>query len=108
MADPRRAAPRSSRLVGDGGGDCGMSDLPRLDRSALGDIAALCARAIADPPTVEEIEGSLFTDEQAAVVRGDPTIGVVATVESSGAGHIRLLVVDPAQRRRGHGHALVQ
>lgn len=84
-----------------------MTDLPQLDRSALDAIAALCARALADPPTVDELAASLFTDDQPSVVRGDPSVGVVATVESNGAGHIRLLVVDPAHRRRGHGHALV-
>jgi len=85
-----------------------VTDLPTLDRSALGDIAALCARSVADPPTLEELEGSLFTSDQPAVVRGDPEVGVVATTESNGAGHLRLLVVDRAHRGRGHGHALVK
>src|SRR5262249_653478 len=60
-----------------------------------------------DPPSIDELEGSLFVDEQPAIVRGDPRVGVVATVTADSGGHIRLLVVDPEQRGRGHGHALV-
>ena len=78
-----------------------------LGRDALHDIAALCARAIANPPTAAELEGSLFTPDQPAVVRGDPTTGVVATVECDDGAHVRLLAVDPSARGRGLGHELL-
>src|SRR5205807_2010696 len=45
--------------------------------------------------------------DQPATVRGDPDVGVVATVEGEGGGYVRLLVVDPSVRGRGHGHALI-
>ena len=35
----------------------------------------------ADFPSVDELDGALFTPEQPAVVRGYPAVGVVATVE---------------------------
>jgi GNAT superfamily N-acetyltransferase len=78
-----------------------------LDRNALPAIAALCQRGIRDAPSVDELDGALFAPDQPAVVRGDPQIGVVATVADGAAAYIRLLVVDPAARGRGHGHALV-
>jgi hypothetical protein len=40
-------------------------------------------------------------------VRGDPEIGVVATVDGDGLGYVRLLVVEPEHRGRGHGHELL-
>lgn len=78
-----------------------------LDRTALPAIAALCERGIHAPPSIDELEGALFAPDQPAIVRGDPGVGVVATVADSGAAYIRLLVVDPAARGRGHGHALI-
>jgi hypothetical protein len=42
-------------------------------------IAALCRRGLSDPPSVEELRGALFHSEQAATVRGDPSVGVVAS-----------------------------
>jgi len=84
-----------------------VGQLPRLGREHLDDIAALCARGIVGAPTIDELEGSLFCDEQPAVVRGDPAVGIVATVAADNGGHIRLLVVDPDHRGRGHGHSLV-
>jgi predicted N-acetyltransferase YhbS len=71
-------------------------------------VAALCARSLSDPPSAEELQGALFAPDQPAVVRGDPTIGVVATVGCDDGAHIRLLVVDPACRGRGHGHTLLR
>ena len=85
-----------------------MSDLPRLDRAALPAIAELCARGVPDAPTVDELDGALFTADQPAVVRGDPEVGVVATVDCADGSHVRLLVVDPSVRGQGHGHALVR
>src|SRR5439155_2456876 len=42
------------------------------------------------------------------VVRGDPAVGVVATVEGDDGAYLRLLVVDPEARGRGHGHTLLR
>lgn len=78
-----------------------------LDAAALDDLADLCRRSLADPPSAAELSGALFTPDQPARVRGDPGVGVVATVEHEGRGHVRLLVVDPAHRGRGLGHALL-
>ena len=85
-----------------------MTELPLLDRSALGAIAELCRRGVRDFPSVEELDATLFTPEQPAVVRGDPAVGVVATVAGDDGAHLRLLVVDPDARGRGHGHALLR
>lgn len=85
-----------------------MTDLPRLDRAALPAIAELCTRALPDPPTIDELEGSLFAPEQPAVIRGDPNVGVVATVSGDDGGYVRLLTVDPAHRGQGHGHELLR
>ena len=41
-------------------------------------------------------------------MRGDPNVGVVATVEHEGRGFIRFLAVDPDHRGQGHGHELVR
>jgi len=84
-----------------------VTDLPAIDRHALDAIAALCQRAVVDPPTVQELELALFAPEQPAVIRGDPSVGVVATVECEDGAHVRLLVVDPAHRGKGHGHVLL-
>lgn len=85
-----------------------MTEPPELDRSALRAIAELCRRGVPDSPSVDELAGALFTAEQPAVVRGDPSVGVVATVEGDGGAFLRLLVVDPDARGRGHGHALLR
>lgn len=85
-----------------------MTNSASLDRGDLDAIAALCARAIPDSPTVEELDGALFAPEQPAVVRGDPVVGVVATVVCEDGPHVRLLVVDRAARGRGHGHRLLE
>jgi predicted N-acetyltransferase YhbS len=80
----------------------------RLDRSDLEAIAQLCRRAVVSPPSVDELGGALFTEQQPAVVMGDPAAGIVATVECEDGPHIRLLAVDPAARGRGLGQALLQ
>jgi GNAT superfamily N-acetyltransferase len=83
--------------------------LDRLDARSVEAIAALCARSIDEgaPPTAAELTGTLFAPDQPAIVRGDPDVGVVASVPSVGVGYVRLLVVDPAHRGRGHGHELL-
>jgi GNAT superfamily N-acetyltransferase len=79
----------------------------RLGPEALDAIAGLCARAIADSPTRVELEAALTDPDQPAVVRGDPAVGVVATVTAGEQGFVRLLAVDPGHRRRGVGRALL-
>lgn len=85
-----------------------MTDLPVLGRDALSAVAALCRRSLPDAPTADELEGAIFAPDQPAVVRGDPAVGVVASVESDAGAHVRLIVVDPTARGRGHGHALLE
>jgi GNAT superfamily N-acetyltransferase len=82
--------------------------LERLDPGDLPAIADLCRRGLSDPPAADELVGALFAPDQPATVRGHPDVGVVATVEGAGAGYVRLLVVDPSARGRGHGHALLE
>ena len=84
-----------------------MLALDALDAEHLDDIAALCARSITDPPSRDELAATLFAPDQPAIVRGDPGIGVVASVGGEDRGFVRLLVVDPAHRGRGHGHELL-
>ncbi len=82
-----------------------------LDRLGSGDlpaIADLCRRGLADPPAADELAAALDAPDQPATVRGHPDVGVVATVEGEGGGFVRLLVVDPSARGRGHGHALLE
>ena len=79
-----------------------------LDASALDAIADLCRRSLIDPPAADELAGTLFFADQPAVVQGDPELGVVATVRDEDRGYVRLLVVDPAHRGRGHGHVLLR
>jgi GNAT superfamily N-acetyltransferase len=83
------------------------ASLERLDSGDLPAVAELCQRGLADPPAADELMGALFAPDQPATVRGHPGVGVVATVAGEGGGYVRLLVVDPAARGRGHGHALL-
>ncbi|MDQ1448649.1 MAG: hypothetical protein QOC79_1620, partial [Actinomycetota bacterium] len=57
---------------------------------------------------VDELDGALFAPEQPAVVRGDPSVGVVATVQGDDGAYLRRLVVDPEARGHGYGHALLR
>jgi len=85
-----------------------MSDNhPVLDRTSVGAIAELCRRGCDDPPAADELDRSLFDPARPAVVRGDPEVGVVATVVREGRGHVRLLVVDPDHRGAGAGSTLL-
>jgi GNAT superfamily N-acetyltransferase len=85
-----------------------VTTLDRLDASTVGGIAALCARALERPPTAAELAATLFAPDQPATVRGDPAVGVVATVATPEGGHIRLLAVDPSAQRNGHGTRLLE
>jgi GNAT superfamily N-acetyltransferase len=82
--------------------------LDRLGEDDVPAIADLCRHALPDPPADDEIERALFAPDQPATVRGQPEVGVVATVKGEGGGYVRLLVVDPSARGRGHGHALLE
>ena len=78
-----------------------------LEEDSLPAIAALCARSLTDAPTADELARTLFASDQPATVLGDPDRGVIASVDSVGNGHIRLLVVDPAHRGHGLGRELL-
>ena len=78
-----------------------------LARSDLEAIDALCRRGLTDAPSADELDGALFTQNQRVVVFGDPSFGVAAVAECDDGPHIRLLVVDPTARGKGHGHALL-
>jgi GNAT superfamily N-acetyltransferase len=84
-----------------------VSTLPQLDRSALPAVSALCERSLPDAPSTDELDGALFAPDQPALLRGDPEVGVVATVDCADGAHVRLLVVDPAGRGRGYGALLL-
>ncbi len=87
-----------------------MHDWPELGPEAGDAIARLCSRAMPHPPTADEIGKTLFSAEQPALVRGDPSVGVVATGRGffdPAQGFISLIVVDPSHRGRGHGHSLL-
>ena len=59
-----------------------VTDLPVVTASALPGIAALCARAVTQPFSDEELAKALFSPEQPATVRFAPGVGMVATVAS--------------------------
>ena len=82
--------------------------LELLDASRVGDAFDLCHRCLPDPPTKMELASSLYSPEQFATVRGDPAVGIVATVCSGAQGYVRLLGIDPTARGRGYGTALLQ
>ncbi len=84
-----------------------MLESEKLSATDLGALAALCERAVADPPSAEELAGALCTEDQPAVVFGEPDRGVVAVVECEDGPHIRLLAVDPSARGQGLGHELL-
>jgi predicted N-acetyltransferase YhbS len=85
--------------------DAAAEPLERLDLAA---VSRLCGRAVADPPSVDELEDALCAPDQPTTVFGDPALGMVALVACDDGAHVRLLAVDPAARRRGLGHALMK
>jgi predicted N-acetyltransferase YhbS len=85
-----------------------VTDLDLLDGRRLDDVVELCGRCLPDPPSRDELQASLYSSEQRVTVRGAPGVGIVATVGEGAQGYIRLLGVDPAVRRRGHGTALLR
>ena len=85
-----------------------MTTLDTLDESSLDGIAGLCRRSLARPPAADELRDCLFAPDQPCIVRGDPDVGVVVAVPADGGGYIRLLAVDPAHQRQGHGRRLLE
>lgn len=85
----------------------GGVDLVTLDADAIEAVAALAGRSLLDPPSLDELRRSLTAPDQPAVVRGDPTHAVVATVTAGAQGFVRFLAVDPSRRGEGLGRALL-
>jgi GNAT superfamily N-acetyltransferase len=77
----------------------GVEDLPA--------IAALVKAGVDRPHTEAELRAALFDPERPALVRGDPDVGIVATVERRGRWNVRLLVVHPEHRGKGFGGELL-
>lgn len=85
-----------------------MSTPVRAERSDFPAIVRLCQRAIAAPPSAQELEDALFAPEQPATLFAIPERGVAAVVECDDGPHLRLLAVDPAARGEGLGQVLLQ
>ena len=81
--------------------------MTELGADAIPAIAALGRRALLDPPSPTELHRSLTAPDQPAVVRGEPTRGVVATVIGAGGGYVRFIAVHPDHRGQGLGRALL-
>jgi predicted N-acetyltransferase YhbS len=84
-----------------------VTRLDLLDVGRIDDVFDLCRRCLPEPPSRDELAASLYSPEQPATVRGEPGVGIVATVCEGAQGYVRLLGVDPSARRRGHGTALL-
>lgn len=82
-------------------------DLGTLGAGDIDAIAALADRSLLDPPSAHELIRSLTAPDQPAVLRGDPSAGVVATVTAGTEGFVRFLAVDPTHRGRGLGRELL-
>jgi GNAT superfamily N-acetyltransferase len=82
--------------------------LPIVGPEALDAIGELCALAVRDVPSRDELARTLFAADQPAVVRFAPDVGVVASVPGVESGYIRLLALHPARRGHGLGHRLLE
>jgi mycothiol synthase len=85
-----------------------VTRLELLDAGRLEDVFDLCRRCLPEPPSKDELFASLYSPEEPVVVRGDPDVGIVATVCSGAEGYVRLLGVDPSVRGQGHGSDLLR
>ena len=83
-------------------------DLPVVGPEALDEIASLCARSMRKPPSADELRRALFAEDQPAVVRCAPGMGMVAVVRDDEEGYVRLMLLDPAHRGHGLGHELLR
>ena len=81
---------------------------PTVGPDSLPEIADLCERALAQQFSSSELEKALFAPDQPALVRFSKDLGLVATTRDGDSGFIRLIAVDPDQRKRGHGTALLR
>jgi len=81
--------------------------LPIVEAEAIPEIAQLCSEAVTQPLSESELRKALFAEDQPALVRFDPRIGLLATVSDGEQGFVRILAVHPERRRRGHGASLV-
>lgn len=83
-----------------------------LGPESAGAIAGLCRLSLGpDTPEPADLADCLFRacgGSDAAIMRGDPEVGVVGAVRRRDEGHIRLLAVHPRHQRRGIGTALLQ
>ena len=84
-----------------------MTRLELLDVGRFDEVYDLCHHCLPEPPTKDELRASLYSLEQPVTVLGRPGIGIVATVHEGAQGYIRLLGVEPSERGRGHGSALL-
>lgn len=80
---------------------------PVVGPDRLDEIADYCRRAAADPPSRDELAGTLFAPDHPAVVRFSPPAGLVATGRHGHEGFVKILALDPARRGRGLGHRLL-
>jgi GNAT superfamily N-acetyltransferase len=82
--------------------------LPVAGAEELDGIADLCARSMPNPPSLPELQRTLFAPDQPAVVRYAARVGVVAVVRDGDDGYIRLLLLHPSHRHQGLGHDLLR
>jgi len=85
-----------------------VTHLELLDAGRLEDVVDLCRRCLPEAPSADELSASLYSAQQAVMVRGVSGVGIVASVCEGTRGYIRLLGVDPGLQRRGHGTTLLR
>jgi mycothiol synthase len=85
-----------------------LSSFEVLGAERIDDVAVLCRVCLDDAPSRDDLADSLYSPEQAVIVRGRPGVGVVAAACVGDQGYVRLLGVHPARRRQGHGSALLR
>jgi mycothiol synthase len=70
-------------------------------------IVGLVKAGVDRPHSEPELRAALFDPSRPALVRGDPDVGIVATVERRGQWYVRLLTVHPDHRGQGFGSQLL-
>ena len=81
---------------------------PIAGPDALSEITEFCDRSLAQKFSSAELEKALFAPDQPALVRFSQGLGLLATVRDGDSGSIRLIAVDPDQRKKGHGTTLLR